>query len=157
MMDKNAKMTATPDEIVTKLVEKEAAIKREKGLAPEALIFAKKGGGNGGKAGKGGRSPKRDKRDNKDERKEKDFRKCFHCHRRGHTTGNYLSKPRGDPRKTADTAARASTGTTSSLTTSIENYWMVASSSASSSDCFIDCGCTTHISGHRSMFITYTE
>jgi len=34
---------------------------------------------------------------------------------------------------------------------------MVASSSASSSDWFIDCGCTTHISGHRSMFITYTE
>jgi len=34
---------------------------------------------------------------------------------------------------------------------------MVASSSVSSSDCFIDCGCTTHISGHRSMCITYTE
>jgi len=34
---------------------------------------------------------------------------------------------------------------------------MVASSSAASSDWFIDCGCTTHISGHRSMFITYTE
>jgi len=34
---------------------------------------------------------------------------------------------------------------------------MVASSSPSSSDWFIDCGCTTHISGHRSMFITYTE
>jgi len=87
MMDKNATMTATPDEIVTKLVEKEAAIKRENGLAPEALLFAKKGGkgggGNGGKAGKGGRSPRRDKRDdkrdNKDNRKEKDFRKCFHC------------------------------------------------------------------------------
>jgi len=28
MMGKNATMTATPDEIVTKLVEKEAAIKR---------------------------------------------------------------------------------------------------------------------------------
>jgi len=157
MMDKNATMTATPDEIVTKLVEKEAAIKRDKGLAPEALLFTKKGGGNGGKAGKGGRSPKRDKRDNKDERKEKDFRKCFHCQQRGHTTENCLSKQRGYPPKSADTAAKASTETTSTLTTSIENYWMVASSSASSSDWFIDCGCTTHISGHRSMFITYTE
>jgi len=84
MMDKNAMMTATPDEIVTKLVEKEAAIKRENGLAPEALLFAKKGG-KAGKAGKGGRSPKRDKRDDKrdnkgdNNRKEKDFRKCFHC------------------------------------------------------------------------------
>jgi hypothetical protein len=68
-----------------------------------------------------------------------------------------LSKQRGDPPKAADTAAKASTETTSTLTTSIENYWMVASSSASSSDWFIDCGCTTHISGRGSMFITYTE
>jgi len=163
MMDKNATMTATPDEIVTKLIEKEAAIKRENGLAPEALLFAKNGGkgGNGGKAGKGGRSPKRDKRDdkrdNKDERKEKDFRKCFHCQQRGNTTENYLSKQRSDPPKAADTAAKASTETTSTLTTSIENYWMVASSNASFSDWFIDCGCTTHISGCPSMFITYTD
>jgi hypothetical protein len=61
IIDKNAMMTANPDEIVTKLIQKDAAIKREKGLAPEALLVAKKGGGNGGKAGKGGRSPKRDK------------------------------------------------------------------------------------------------
>jgi len=99
MMDKNATMTTTPDEIVTKLIEKIAAIKREKGLAPEALLFAKKGDGNGGKAGKGGKSPRRDKRDNKgdNDRKEKDFRKCFHCQRRGHTTVNCLSKQHGDP------------------------------------------------------------
>jgi hypothetical protein len=53
MMDKNATMTATPDEIVPKLVEKEATIKRENGIAPEALLFAKKGGkgGNGGNGG----------------------------------------------------------------------------------------------------------
>jgi len=90
MMDKNATMTATPDEIFTKLVEKEAAIKSENGLAPEALLFAKQGGKgcNSGKAGKGGRSPRRDKRDDKRDGKrdnkgdkEKDFRKCFHCHR----------------------------------------------------------------------------
>jgi len=153
MMDKNTTMTARPDEIVTKLVEKEAAIKRENGLAPEALLFAKKGGkgGNGGKAGKGGRNPKRDKRDDKRDNKgdkEKDFRKCFHCHRRGHTTESCLSKPRGDPPKSADTAAKASTETTSTLTTLIENYWIVATTSASSGDWFIDCGCTTHISGH---------
>jgi len=165
MMDQNATMTATPDEIITKLVEKEAAINRENGLAPEALLFAKKGGkgggGNGGKAGKGGRSPRRDKRDNKRDNKgdkEKDFRKCFHCQRRGHTTENCLSMQRGDPPKSADTAAKASTeaSATSTLTMSIENYWMVASSNASSCDWFIDCGCTTHISGRRSMIITYT-
>jgi len=63
-----------------------------------------------------------------------------------------LSKQSGDPPTSADTAAKASTETTS-----IENYWMVASSNASSSDWFIDCGCTTHISSCRSMFMTYTE
>jgi len=165
MMDKNATMTATPNEIVTKLVEKEATSKRGNGLAPEALLFAKKGGkggsgGYGGKAGKGGRSPRRDKRDKKrdnkgdNDRKEKDFQKCFHCQRRGHITENCLSRQRGDPPKAADTAAKASTETTSTLTTWIENYWMVASSNASSSDWFIDCRCTTLISGRRSMFIT---
>jgi hypothetical protein len=83
-MDKNAKMTTSSNEIITKLITKEAAIKREKGLAPEALHFAKKGGngggGNGGKASQGSRSPKWDKRDNKGD-KEKDIRKCFHCQR----------------------------------------------------------------------------
>jgi hypothetical protein len=161
MMDKNTTMTATPDEIVTKLVEKEAAIKREKGLAPEALLFPKKRGGNGGKAGEGGRSPKRDKRDdkrhNKDDRKEKNFRKCFHYLRRGHTTENCLSNQCGDPPKAADMAAKPSTETSSTLMTSIENNWMVASSSASSSNWFINCGCTTHISGRRPTFVTYTE
>jgi hypothetical protein len=89
LMDKNATMTTTPDEIVSMLVEMEAGTKRENGLAPAALLFAKKGdeggGGNGGKAGKGGRSPQTDQRDNRDDRKEKDFGKCLHCHRRGHT------------------------------------------------------------------------
>jgi hypothetical protein len=34
---------------------------------------------------------------------------------------------------------------------------MVASSSASSSDWFIHCGCMTHISSDQSMFMTYTK
>jgi hypothetical protein len=159
MMDKSATKTAMPHEVVTKLVQTIAAIQRENGLAPEALLIAKKCGKgcSGSKAGKGGRSPKRDKRENKDDRKEKDFRKCFHCQRHGHTTENCFSKQRGDPLKAADTAAEASTETTVTHTTSIENYWMVASSNASSSDWFIDCRCTTHISGCQSRFITYTE
>jgi hypothetical protein len=68
-----------------------------------------------------------------------------------------LSKQQGDPPKAADTAATELTETTLTLTTSIENYWMVASSRASPSDLFINCGCTTHVSSHRSMFITYTK
>jgi len=162
ILDKNATMIATPNEIVDTLVEKEASIKTENGLAPDALLFARKrgnGGGNGGKAGKGGKSPRRDKRDNKDHRKEKDFRKCFHCQWREHTTENCFSKQLGDPPKSADTTATGSTeaSASSTFTTSIKNYWIVANSSASSTDWFIDCGCTTHISGRRSMLITYTE
>jgi hypothetical protein len=162
MMDKNATMVATPDDIITKLVEKETEINRENGLAPEALLFAKMGGkvgGNGGKAGTGGKRPKRDKRDNQDERKAKDFRKCFHCQQQAHTTENCMSKQRGDPRSSTDTAVKASTeaSATSTHTTSIGNYWMVGSSSAVSRYWFIDCGCKTHISGRRAMFIIYTE
>jgi len=56
-----------------------------------------------------------------------------------------------------DTASKALTETTWTLTTSIENYWMMASANTSSSYSFIDCGCTTHISGCQAMFITYTE
>jgi hypothetical protein len=154
MMDKNAMMTATPDEIVTKLVQTEAVIKRENGLTPEALLIVTKGG-RGGRGGKVSKSPKRDKRDDtRDDKRDnmgdkgKDFWKCFHCQQQGHTTENCLSKQRGNPPKAADTAAKASNETTSTDTTSIENYWIEASSCASSSDWFIDGGCTTHISGH---------
>jgi len=35
-------MTTMPDVIITKLVEKEAAIQRGNGLAPAALLFAKR-------------------------------------------------------------------------------------------------------------------
>jgi len=145
-MDTNAMMTATPDETVTTLVDIEPAINSENWLAPEHLPFAKKGGkggGNSGKAGKGGKSPNRVKRDNQgdnqDDRKDKNFRKCFHYQWRGHITDNYLSKQRGNPPKAANTAAKASADTPSTLTTSIENSWMVASSNASSSDWFMDC------------------
>jgi hypothetical protein len=48
MMNNNAKMTAKPNEIIiTKLISKEATITREKRLAPEALLCAKKGGRGG--------------------------------------------------------------------------------------------------------------
>jgi hypothetical protein len=118
MMDKHTTMTTVPDELVTKLVLKKAALKREDAFAPEALLVARqgdKGDGNGSKAGKGSRSPKRDKSDNQRDinRKEKDFRKCFHCQRRGHTTENCLSNQSSEPPKSADTAAKASTETTS--------------------------------------------
>ena len=76
-MDKNSTLTATPEEMVTKLLEYQSAIKRENGLAPEALLLAKKGGkgnSNGGKAGKAGKHPRRDKRENEEDRKEKDMR-----------------------------------------------------------------------------------
>jgi hypothetical protein len=42
MMDKNTTMAATPDEIIATLVENAAAIKRQKGLAPEALLLQRR-------------------------------------------------------------------------------------------------------------------
>jgi len=66
MMDKNAMMTATHSESITKLIEMKVAIKRAIGLAWGALLIPKKSGegGNGGKAGTGGKSPTREQRDN---------------------------------------------------------------------------------------------
>jgi len=80
MMDKNAMMTTTPKEIVTKLVEKEAAIKEENWLAPEPLLCAMYSG-NAGRGSSGGRSLKMDKRYSKNDRNENDLPKCFHCQR----------------------------------------------------------------------------
>jgi hypothetical protein len=136
MMGKNATMTATANEIVTKLVEKEAAIKKQNGHALEALLFAKTGGkgssgGYADQAGKVSRSQKSDKRDDKrdnrgdNDRKEKEFRKRFHCHPRGHTTDNCLHQQPGDSPTAAKTGVKASPETTSTLITSIKNYWMV--------------------------------
>jgi hypothetical protein len=135
MMGKYATMTTMPEEIVTKLAEKNAAIKRENGLTPEALLFAKKGG-RGGRGGKVGKGARRDKRDNQGDidKKDKNLRKCFHCQRQGHITKNCLSNQRGYCALAANTVANASTETTSTQTTSNKNYWMVAKSNASSSD-----------------------
>ena len=159
-MDKAATMTAMPDEIITTVVEKETVIKRQKGLTPDALLFAMKDCKNsrGGTVGKGPKRDKRDdKRDNQQDRKEKNPQKCFHCQWQGHITDNSLGKQCNDPPQAADGAATASTETTSTLTTSIESYWMVASRIASSSNWCISCGYMTRMSGRRSMFITYTE
>jgi hypothetical protein len=70
-----------------------------------------------------------------------------------------MSKQHSNHLKAANMAAIASTEalTTSTLTTSADSYWIVASTSASSSDWFIDCRCMTHNTGCRSMFITYTK
>ena len=55
MVDKNSTARVTPDEIVIKLVEKNTAIKDEKGQGQEALLMAKgngKGKHKGRKCGK---------------------------------------------------------------------------------------------------------
>jgi hypothetical protein len=130
MTNKNATMTATPDEIVTKLVEGKAAMKRVNGLAPDALLFSMHDV-MAGRGGKVGTNPKRnkidDKRDIKGDRKEKDLQKCIYCRRQGNITKNSISKQRGDPPTAADTAANAYPETTLTLNTSIENNWIVAS------------------------------
>jgi phosphosulfolactate phosphohydrolase-like enzyme len=81
MIHIHATLTPTPEELVTKLVEKKAAIKRDNWLTPDALLMAKKGG-RCSRGSKVGNSPKRekreDKRDNKEDRKEKDLREWCH-------------------------------------------------------------------------------
>jgi hypothetical protein len=56
-----------------------------------------------------------------------------------------------------DTAALALTEATSIITTLNKNHWMGVLTNAASSNWFIDCGCTSHISAQQLMFITYTK
>jgi len=71
IVHRKAVITAMPDESMTNLMDKAAPIMGENGLAPETLLFARKGA-TGGKGGKEEKGPKRDKRNNKNDRKEKD-------------------------------------------------------------------------------------
>ena len=82
MMDKNATGTLTLDEIVIKLVEKEATIKRENGLGQESLLFAKGNAkGNGKGKCKCRKSWKGDESDEDQDHKGKPT--CFYCHKEG--------------------------------------------------------------------------
>jgi hypothetical protein len=132
-MANNATMTATPNEIITKLVKTEAAIKRQNKLAPEAILFAKKDGksGNGGnasKVGKGSIIPNWNERDNTADRKDSVPAKSIQCQRRSYITKNCVSTQTSNPALAAATGVEALTQTMSTLTTSIENYWIVVCS-----------------------------
>jgi len=157
-MVKNTTMATTPNAIITKLAEKQGVIKRDNGLASEALLFAKKGG-KAGKADKGGKCPKRDKIDTKGDNnsKEKHLQHRFHHQPQEHITETCLRKHLGDTPRPAETVATASTETTLNHTTSIKNYWMVDTSCASSVDWLINCKCTSQISSRQSTFTSYTQ
>jgi len=164
MMDKNATATLTPDEIVIKLVEKEATIKREKGLGQEALLFAK-GNAKGKGKGKGRKSWKGDESDEDQDRKGKPT--CFYCHKEGHKVWNCPSMKRGDPpvtKENTETAAKAKDDTTAArdsaeMTTTIENYWVTdtgGKTAPSKESWYLDCASTSHICGDRRKFVRYT-
>jgi len=142
-------MTATPDRVVIELVKMDAAIKTVNGIAPNALLFAKMGG-TGGTTIKSSKGPKRDKQYNKDDRKENDQQNWFHCQKRGHITKNCIRKQHGNPHVATDADYICSADFN-------RNIWTAGSSDARSSDWFIDCVCMTHISGHRSICVTYTN
>ena len=169
MMDKNATATLTPDEIVIKLVEKEATIKRENGLGQEALLFAKgntKGNakGNAKGKGKGRKSWKGDESDKDQDRKGKPT--CFYCHKEGHKVWNCPSMKRGDSPATQEstgmpakddsiTAARVS-----AEMTTIENYWVTdttgGKTAPSKESWYLHCASTSHVCGDRRKIVRYT-
>jgi len=130
MMDKNAMATLTPDEIVIKVVEKEATIQHENGLGQEALLLAKGNGkGNAKKKGKRLKSWKGDESDEDQDRKGKPT--CFHCHKEGDMLWKCQSMKRGEPpvtKNSTKTTAKAKDDTitttrdSAEMTTTIENY-----------------------------------
>jgi hypothetical protein len=97
MMDKNETATLTPDEIVIKLVEKEAMMKRENGLGQEALLFAK-GNGKGNAKGKGnGRKSWKGDQSDEDQGDRKSQPMCFYCRKEGQKVWNCVSMKCSDP------------------------------------------------------------
>jgi len=160
MMDMNATATLTPDEIVIKLVEKEATTKRENGLGQEALLFAK---GNGKGKGKGRKSWKGDESDEDQDRKGKPM--CFYCHKEGHKVWNCPSMKRGDPhvtKESTETRPKDDTITAARVSaemTTIENYWVTdtgGKTAPSKESWYLDCASTSHICGDRRKFARYT-
>ncbi|KAF8535289.1 hypothetical protein BDD12DRAFT_856103 [Trichophaea hybrida] len=178
MRDKSDSIATKPEEVVTKLIAQEAAIKREKGLAPEAQIFAKndkgkdKGKNKGkdkskksgkGKKNNGSESSSSSSSDSEDEQYRhnwKDIRECFLCHENGHIA-HFCPKKRVLAEVTQSTA-KAATDTTP--TTTIENFWMTGSAGQSGNippkeSWYLDSATTSHIVGNRQRFIPgrYTE
>jgi hypothetical protein len=166
MMDKNATATLTPDEIVIKLVEKQATIKRENGLGQEALLFAKgnaKGNAKGKGKGKGRKSWKGDESDEDQDRKGKPT--CFYCHKEGHKVWNCPSMKRGDPpviQESTEIPAKDDSITAARFSaemTTIENYWVTdtgGKTAPSKESWYLDCASTSHICGDRRKFVRYT-
>jgi len=174
MMDKNATATLTPDEIVIKLVEKQATIKRENGLGQEALLFAKgngkgnaKGNAKGKGKGNGRKSRKGDESDEDQDRKGKPT--CFYCHKEGHKVWNCQSMKRSDPpvaKESTETTAKAMDDTITTardsveMTTIIENYWVTdttgGKTAPSKESWYLDCASTSHVCGDQRMFARYT-
>jgi len=171
MMDKTATATLTSDEIVIKLAEKEATIKREKGIGQKALLFVKGNAKANAKAkgkGKGRKSWKGDESD-QDQTDRKGHPTYFYCHKEGHKVWNCRSKKRGDPpvtKESTETAAKAkddditAARDSAEMTETIENYWVTdtgGQTAASKQSWYLDCASTSHICGDRRKFAGYTR
>jgi len=155
-----AAMTATSDHIFTLLVDNQTAIRRQNRSDSDDMFLTKQGC-IGSERCEDSNSAKRDKKHNQVNTTEKDQQKCFRCQWGVHIAENWLSNQCGNPPKAPDTTVqswtKALTVTTSSLTTSFVNNLMAASSNALWNDWFLDCRCTIYISGHQSIFISYTN
>ena len=164
MMDKDATVTLTPDEIVIKLVELEAMINHENGLGQEALRFVKgnaKGNAKGKDKDKGRKSWKGDESD-EDQADRKSQPICFYCNKEGHKIWNCPSMKHSDPpviRVNTETAAKDDKITAARISAeTMGNYWVtdIAGKTAPLKECWhLDCASTSHICGDRRNFALY--
>ena len=157
-----------PEEVVTKLVAQEAAIKREKGMSVDSdvLLFAKTQRKSQARKNRKGRSSEKDTESDSDSSDEKrgrnaarrpKDRECYECHEIGHIA---RFCPRKRSAETTDAKKRSAAATdTAAMATTIEHYFLTTTRPVSSqpSDWFVDGGCTAHICGERKQFIRYTE
>ena len=156
-----------PEEVATKLVAQEAAIKREKGMSVDSdiVLFTRSQRKSQARRHRNGRRNEKDTESDSDSSDgksgrnaaRKDSRECYECHEIGHIA-RFCPKKR--PAETTDIKERsAETTDTAAMATTIEHYFMTTAGPVSSqaSDWFVDGGCTAHICGERKQFIRYTE
>ena len=128
---------AKPEEVVTKLVAQEAAIKREKGMSADSdvLLFAKTQRKSQARKNRKSEKDTESDSDSSDEKRgrnaaRRDSRECYECHEIGHIA-RFCPKKR--PAETADAKKRSAEATdTAAMATTIDDYWMATAGPVSS-------------------------
>jgi len=161
MYDKIDTLADKPEEIVTKTKAHEARLQKEDNSEVAAMFSKLQTKSDRRKQSRKSRKTRDSgsESDGSSSESEKHRRRhtqeCYRCQKVGHIARYCPSTAPVESGAPTETAAAATTMTT----TSIENYWMTVTSgeSPSKDSWYLDCATTSHICGDRRKFERYTE